>query len=124
MYRENKKPEHNQAIADMSQYSVESGRDDIQKQYYNLRKERSILTERKIELEKQLCKAKKESHSLGRVTDTRKAIVDEIINIQKRLIEIKPTLHKLHQTQFRNDGEILEDILGVVKQIAQALTNP
>ena len=118
----NIKPKHNEVVADMSQFSVESARNDIQKQYYNLRTERTILKKRKIELERLLCQAKTESRTLGRITDTRKGIVTEIDLIQKRLIEIKPILHQLHQTQFRNDGEILEDILVVLNQILEKIS--
>ena len=124
MLRETKAPESGEVIADMSQFSIDSGRLNMQQQYENLVKEREILKKRKLELEQQVAYYKKRSPygRISSVEDTeRRRIVEEIAEIQKRLIVIKPNMTNLHNKLHRNDAEILEDILCVLQQISKKL---
>ena len=123
MFRENKKPREKTAIADMSQYSVESGRLSAERQYDNLLKERQILTTHKLELEQKLCNHKRDYDCPAGIVERRK-IVEEINNIQKRLIKLKPTLTKLHDAKsrpIRPFAEVAEEMLIVLKRIEEVL---
>ncbi len=120
MLRDNT-PGHNEAIADMSQYSIESGRNSIQKQYENMVSERKILVERKLELEQSLSlnKPTLRTGPAGLLV-TRKRVIEEITEIQQRLICIKPIMGKLHaklEKNARSSVAVLEDILTVLKLI-------
>lgn len=119
-------PRKEQAVADMSQYSIESGRNDIIKQLENMQKERKMLCDRKIVLEKKLFDFRiKHPRGLAVAGEhiNRKEIVGEITGIQKRLSEIKPNLHKLTRMLHRQTEDILEDILVVLKKIDKKLAN-
>ena len=124
MLRDNQVPESGEALVDMSQYSIESGRNSIQKQYENLVIEREILKKRKLELEKWLIGYKIRTPSgLSPSAEKieRKKVIEEITEIQKRLMEIKPNMTKLHSRIHRDNAVILEDILAVLKQIAERM---
>ncbi len=121
MLRENNTVKTGEALADMSQYSIESGRNSIQKQWDNLRKERQILSDRKLTLEQILCQNKLKHPSGLMIAGehiSRIEILKELTGIQKRLVEIKPTLSKLNEELHRPMDEILEEILSLLKRIA------
>ncbi len=120
MIRDDKTPQSNKVIADMSQFSIESGRLSIEQQYDNLQKERNLLTNRKLKLEQMLVNYKTKYPSgrgIAGEHKQRREIIDEITDIQQRLVVIKPAWHKLRNQLYRPQEVILEDILLVLKQI-------
>ena len=128
MLRNNQAPESKEVLVDMSQYSIESGRNSIQKQYGNLLTERDILKKQKLKLERSLIYWKSRNptgRTRGNEHIERHKIIDEITEIQERLITIKPTLSKLNfelNKDKRQHSEILEDMLVALKQIAERLS--
>jgi len=114
-------PKHGQAIADMSQFSVQAGRQDAEKRYYNLVTERDVLKKDIVELELQLSLLKSDTRSLLTLNKERQRLTQELIETHSRLHEIKPTMTKLHAELFEHDGQILRAILATLKDIQQLL---
>lgn len=114
-----------QVIADVSQFSMESGRLSAEDQLEKIVIEREILKKRKGEIEKLLYNYKKRWPA-GRMIagrhKTRTELIDENMEIQKRLVEIKPAMKRLHDIVHRSSDVILEEILVVLNRIENKLS--
>ncbi len=145
MLRETK-PKKDTVLADMSQYSIESGRLNSEQQLEKVQKERQLLVDRKLEIVRLLTRKPDNYDKIRRSTavkggrqHTRKVLavmrnfpgredlVNESLDIELRLQEINPILKQLAQEKhLRENGrqqiDALEDILAVLKQIAKSVS--
>lgn len=129
MNRTDQRPHRGDATAIMGQDSVESGRHSIEQRYDALVQERKIISERKIVLERQLCQFKLDDRHGGRrpaaVHQNRFAIIEEINEIQQRLVQIKPNMAKLNNEKDKETNawqtNLLKEILSVLKEIREGL---
>ncbi len=128
MYRKNKTATTSQAIADMSQFSVEAGRKSIEQQYSDLREKRQPLVERLRYLESKLAelKARCNVHKNMSFSDQkyRKDIIEEIAQIRNELATTKPKMRELDELLHPSEHQILKDILSVLINIKDSLANP
>ena len=114
-------PKHREAIADMSEYSINSGRNSIEKQYKRIVIERDALKKELIDYERRLCNLKNDTRSLNTLRIERIKLTDNLAAIRKRLQEIKPIMTKLHEELYENDKVILIKILDTLNDIKRIL---